>query len=193
MAQILPDAPLATSSPEAGKVYRLLKRLPDATYAVWQRLGLRADPGPDFWVLRNDRRGLVIKVSRATPADVRGMVQDSLFTPDQPVAPIGVAEQAAVQQFVQSVPTVETSDLLPHLPAIVVFPNLSARELDTVRATLPAGVTWWSKEHLAAEQSEAALTDCLGTPLSIRDDRRVAQGFHAGSDHSAHVHGASAA
>jgi hypothetical protein len=37
MAQILPDAPLATSSPEAGKVYRLLKRLPDATYAVWQR------------------------------------------------------------------------------------------------------------------------------------------------------------
>jgi len=32
MAQILPDAPLATSSPEAGKVYRLLKRLPDEVF-----------------------------------------------------------------------------------------------------------------------------------------------------------------
>jgi hypothetical protein len=166
MAQILPDAPLATSSPEVGKVYRLLKRLPDTTYAVWQRLGLQAGPGPDFWILRNDRRGLLIKVSRATPADVRGMMQDSLFTTDQPTVPIGLAEQAAVQQFVQLVPAADTPDLLQLLPAIVGFPNLGTRELDTVRSSLPAGVTWWSKEQLAVEQFETALADCLGAPLS---------------------------
>ncbi|HTP08045.1 MAG TPA: hypothetical protein VMP08_07330, partial [Anaerolineae bacterium] len=166
MAQILPDAPLATSSPEVGKVYRLLKRLPDAIYAVWQRLGLQADPGPDFWILRSDRRGLLIKVSPATPADVRGMVQDSLFATDRPTVPIGVAEQAAVQQFVQSVPIADTSGLLPQLPAVIVFPNLSAHDLEVVQAALPPGVIWWSKDHLAAEQFEAMLADCLGVPLS---------------------------
>lgn len=166
MAQILPDAPLATSSPEVGKVYRLLKRLPDATYAVWQRLGLQAEPGPDFWILRNDRRGLFIKVSPATPADVRGMIQDSLFTADQPVAPIGMTEQAAVQQFVQSVPISDMSGLMQHLPAAIVFPNLGARDLEVVQAALPPSVIWWSKDHLAAEQFEAILADCLGVPLS---------------------------
>jgi hypothetical protein len=166
MAQILPDAPLATSSPEVGKVYRLLKRLPDATYAVWQRLGLQADPGPDFWILRNDRRGLLIKVSTATPTDVRGMVQDSLFTADRSAALIGVAEEAAVQQFVQAVPTADSHGLLQQLPAIIVFPNLSTREINVVPAALPAGVTWWSKEQLAVEQFETALAGCLGAPLS---------------------------
>jgi hypothetical protein len=166
MAQILPDTPLASSSPEVGKVYRLLKRLPDANYAVWQRLGLQTEPGPDFWVLREDCRGVLIKVSTATPAEVRDMVQESLFTPDRPTAPIGVAEHAALQQFVLSVPTAAALALFQYLPVVVIFPNLSARELDTVRATLPGGLIWWSKEHLAADQFDAALAERLGTPLS---------------------------
>ncbi|CAG0937034.1 Putative ATP-dependent DNA helicase YjcD [Thermoflexales bacterium] len=165
MAQILPDAPLATSSPGVGKVYRLLKHLPDTAYAVWQRLGLQNDPGPDFWVLREDRRGVLFKVSTATPADVRDMVQASLFPSDQSAAPVGVAEHQALRQFALSVSTVQALALFRHLPAIVVFPNLSTRELDTVRTALPPGMTWWGKERLAAELFESALAECLGTPL----------------------------
>jgi hypothetical protein len=42
-------------------------------------------------------------------------------------------QQTAVQQFVQSVSITDTPELLQQLPAIIVFPNLSARELDIVQ------------------------------------------------------------
>ena len=79
MAHILPDTPLSSCTPEAARVYRLLKRLPDEHFAVWQRLAIWDQPGPDFWVLRPDRRSVLIKVSTATPNDVRLTVQGQLF------------------------------------------------------------------------------------------------------------------
>src|SRR5512142_2782913 len=66
MARILPDAPTGAISPEAARIHRLLKRLPDEEYTVWQRLTIWAEPGPDFWVLHADGRGMLLKVSSAT-------------------------------------------------------------------------------------------------------------------------------
>ncbi len=90
MAQILPNAPIATTTSNAMRVYRLLNRLPDDNYFVWQRLHIWDQPGPDFWVLRNDRRALLIKVSEATPGDVQASLQPALFArrprPHRPAA-----------------------------------------------------------------------------------------------------------
>jgi hypothetical protein len=69
MAYIFPDAPLGAVSPEVARLYRLLKQLPER-FAVWHRLTLWQEPGPDFWILNQERRALLLKVSPATPASV---------------------------------------------------------------------------------------------------------------------------
>ncbi len=61
MAHLIPNSLLGDATPEALKVFRLLKRLPDESYVVWQRLA--AEPGPDFWVLHQDRRTLFLSVA----------------------------------------------------------------------------------------------------------------------------------
>ena len=40
MATIYPNNPVGALPPETVKVFRLLKRLPDAAYAIWQRLAI---------------------------------------------------------------------------------------------------------------------------------------------------------
>lgn len=79
MAVILPDTPLVTTSAEVARLHRLLKQLPDETFTVWHRLTIHPEPGPDFWVLHADRRGLWIKVSNLTVVGAKVFTQASLF------------------------------------------------------------------------------------------------------------------
>ncbi|MGD2049888.1 MAG: hypothetical protein PVH03_10340, partial [Chloroflexota bacterium] len=92
MAQILPSTPTGATTPEAMRVYQLLRRLPDEDYYVWQRLCIWDQPGPDFWIFRRDRRALLLKVSCATPGQVQARLQPGLFGLDQPIVPIGSQE-----------------------------------------------------------------------------------------------------
>src|SRR5947207_3097974 len=71
MAKIFPTPAIGTAPPEAMKVAQRLRRLPDATFTVWQRLSIWAEPGPDFWVLGPQQRAAFITVSTATPQDAR--------------------------------------------------------------------------------------------------------------------------
>ncbi len=59
MATIYPNNPVGALSPETVKVFRLLKRLPEEVYAVWQRLACWSEPGPDFWVRDRSGRSLL--------------------------------------------------------------------------------------------------------------------------------------
>ena len=103
MAQILPQTPSAATTPNVMRVYQLLRRLPDDEFYVWQRLPIWEGPGPDFWVLHRDQRALLLKVSEATPGDVRARLQPALFAKNRPTSAPGCSEEEALAQFLQTV------------------------------------------------------------------------------------------
>src|SRR5215211_3381890 len=122
MATIYPNNPVGALPPGTVKVFRLLKRLPDAAYAVWQRLAIWSEPGPDFWVRDRAGRSLLIKVSLATTQDARSARQGSFF--DDTCQAFGVAEHAALQRFLSMLETSAGQLGAAQVPALVVFPNV---------------------------------------------------------------------
>jgi hypothetical protein len=163
MAQILPNTPTGATTPEVMRVYQLLRRLPDEDFFVWQRLCIWDIPGPDFWVLRHDRRAILLKVSGVTPGDVQAILQPDLFGSDKPAAPIGSQEQAALGQFLAQ---------LDHLgetliPAAVLFPNLPSPTLKKVPAAERLShLSWLAKDDLEPNSFTTWLDENLGQPLS---------------------------
>jgi hypothetical protein len=163
MAEILPDTPTAALTPEVMRVYHLLRRLPDETYFVWQRLSIWPEPGPDFWVLRRDRRAVLFKVSAAIPADVKAILQPGLFGLSQPAAPVGRTEQSDLAQF-QAV--LDGDDQKPQqIPAAVLFPNLPQTLLKQAADEQAPGVFWLAKEDLTPDRLAGWLEINLGPPL----------------------------
>src|SRR5689334_14908002 len=106
MATIYPNTPVGALPPEIVKIFRLLKRLPDDAYAVWQRLAIWSEIGPDFWVRDRSGRSLLIKVSLATMQEARSARQGSFFDDTCPV--FGMAEQAAIHRFLGILDTPES-------------------------------------------------------------------------------------
>lgn len=176
MAHILPDIPLCTCSPEAARVFRLLKRLPDDRFCVWQRLAIWDRPGPDFWVLRSDLRSVLIKVITSTPAEARAALQNQLFEP-APTSGISAADGlAALNGFAAQMST--GADLWRQVPGLLVCPNLSSAEVAACQTNLtqPDQFEWASKEVLLPSEFERWLNDQLGPPLprSVVDALRTA-------------------
>lgn len=162
MARMLPNTPVGTLPPETLKVYRLLKRLPDEHITVWQRLCIWTEPGPDFWVLFQDGRALLLSVATATVRQARESGQSALFPePDAARAsPVGLAEQDALLRVREAL----TAPPPAMLPGVVLFPNLSAAEVQQVQPTsLPPGIIWAGKEVL--KEFLAWLEANAGAPL----------------------------
>lgn len=155
MARLFPNAPAGLLAPEVLRLFRLLRALPDDTYSVWQRLALDASPGPDFWVLHQDGRALLIKVSLATAAEARLAQQPRLFrllaSEAEPSALPGKVEQEMLVGWRE-----EWERALSGPPAgllgLVLFPNLSASDLRLLStASLPSGIAWAGREVLAPD------------------------------------------
>lgn len=163
MAKILPNSFTGAVTPELMRVYQLLRRLPDEEFYVWQRMTIWDTPGPDFWVLRRDRRAILLKVSNATPIHVQAIVQPGLFGSGQPIAPIGSQEQKVIGQFLEHL---DHPDATP-VPAAVLFPNLSN---PTIRKIPAEGrwshVSWLAKDDLEPDSFTKWLDENLGQPLS---------------------------
>jgi hypothetical protein len=169
MAHILPNAPVRATTPEVMRIYQLLRRLPDDEYYVWQRLHIWEQPGPDFWLLRQDRRALLLKVADATPGQVQAALQPALFGPTgvgdraRPAAAAGKREEEALAQFREQLAEPEAAAI----PAAVLFPNLTQAALRKLPAgERPAGAQWLSKEELAPNRFGAWLAEHLSAPLS---------------------------
>jgi hypothetical protein len=177
MAKMFPTPPIGTAPPEAMKVAQRLRRLPDDAFTIWQHLSIWAEPGPDFWVLGPQQRAAFIKVSTATPQDVRNARQASLFV-DAPAASFGAAEQDAVCAFAAALAALGQPDLLAQVPAIVVFPNIAATDLRAAAlAVLPPGISWAAKEDLAPERFQGWLEAQLGAPLSAAQIEALRRAF----------------
>jgi hypothetical protein len=129
MATILPETPLATTSPEIVRLHRLLKQLPDADFTVWHRLHIHPEPGPDFWVLRRDQRAVWLKVAPLTPAGAQAFNTPGLF--EGPVSRPAEAEHRALAQFEQRC-LASSEGIFQPLPVLVCFPNLTQVELQAL-------------------------------------------------------------
>jgi hypothetical protein len=163
MAHILPNTPTGATTPDVMRVYQLLRRLPDEEYYVWQRLQIWDEPGPDFWVLRRDRRAVLLKVSDATPWHVQARLQPALFGRDQPAPSPGSREQEALAQFLGQL-------ALPgeaRIPGAVLFPSLPRSALQRIpERERPAGALWLAREALGPGSFSQWLESYLSRPLA---------------------------
>lgn len=164
MATLIPSMPLGDASSEYLKLFRLLKRLPDAAYVVWQRLAASAEPTPHFWILHQDRRSLLLRVLATTAAEVRAMAQPSLLE----LTPRTALPKQPQQSLAEIIPALARFVEQPGvaIPLALVFPNLSRTEMDELQLQLPMGFTASSKENLHPEKFQSWLEHNLGEPLN---------------------------
>lgn len=177
MAVILPDTPLVTTSPEAARLHRLLRQLPDPAYTVWHRLTIHAEPGPDFWVLHRDQRALWIKVSALTPLGAKVFTQPGLFQ-TAATRPAEAEHQALLTFARQHFSTTKTRPLLA-IPGAVFFPALPDADLSRLAevAEIPPTVVWLGKDRLTPVAFPDWLEAHLGPPLSEESIKRLRQAF----------------
>lgn len=166
MARLLPDTPLGTVSTEVSKFYRLLKQLPD-DYTVWHRLSIWSEPGPDFWVMK-DERVLLLKISTAKPKAVRHASQAVLFQADS-VHILGSAEQEALDQFVAKLGIGAQC-----FPAAILFPNINQADLDRVQHI---SSIWLGKEFLARDEFVKQMEITLSPPMPSELIEQLRQAF----------------
>ena len=177
MATIYPNNPVGALPPEIVKVFRLLKRLPDDAYAIWQRLAIWSEPGPDFWVRDRSGRSLLIKVSLATAQDARNARQGSFFA-ETPQA-FAQTEHDALQRFLTTLDSPDDPLGPAQVPLVVLFPNISSADLMLARPREPvARMPWSSRDELASDRFAAWIESQLGVPLGPTQSDRLRAAFN---------------
>ena len=166
MAVFLPNNPPRTVSTEVGRVMRALRSLPDPDYIVWQRLPLGGLGGPEFLVLRDRARPLLVKVSSASPAEARSAVQPELLASGPARAVIGAHEQDELSRFVEGPASARAVSPKPRLSGVVVFPNVLGRDLRTAAGRrAPGDYPWIAAEQLRPDAGTAWVDEHLGAAL----------------------------
>lgn len=164
MATLIPSTPFGDASSEYLKLFRLLKRLPDAAYVVWQRLAASDEPTPQFWVLHQDRRSLLLRVLATTQTEVQALAQPSLLELT-PRTALPKRQQQSLSEIISALARfVQQSSA--SVPLALVFPNLSCAEMDALHLELPTGFITASKEDLHPEKFHSWLEQHLGAPMN---------------------------
>ncbi|MBP7693118.1 MAG: hypothetical protein KA764_14435 [Anaerolineales bacterium] len=176
MAVLFPETLPITTSPDIARFFSLFKKLPDADYAVWHRLSIHPEPGPDFWIRGRDGRGLLIKVAALTSAGAQVFGQSGLFAAG--LSRPAEAEHQALTGFMGR-HFAAWPEASAKLPVVVVFPNLEEPELVRLRglAEVPAGVAWAGREKLSAQAFPHWLEEAAGQPLTQDEIARVRAAF----------------
>lgn len=159
MAHILPDTPPQTMPKEVLRVFRALKSLPD-TYYVWHHLAPWQSDAPDFLVIDESHRALLIKVSSAASDQASTAAQMLLLQVDQ--KQLGQNENALLQKFVGTLKLPEDQ----MIETLVVFPNIQHKQAVASRLERLAGEPHWVGKEIIQADSVLALDEyLLSTPL----------------------------
>jgi superfamily I DNA/RNA helicase len=148
MAHILPETLPQIMPSEVHRVFRALKNLPD-TYFIWHHLAPWQPNAPDFLLVSQDGRALLVKVSAASSSDA-SPAQLLLIEDDAhggAFAPMGQAEEQVLRGFIQASGFPE--DQL--LGTLVLFPNIPHRQvLNSLQQSsrLHSVIHWAGKELL---------------------------------------------
>lgn len=144
---------------EVLRVFRALKSLPD-TYYVWHHLAPWQADAPDFLVIDEHGRTLLIKVSSAASDQVNTAAQMLLLQSDQ--KQLGQNENALLEKFVSTL----------KLPAdqcietLVIFPNIHNKQANASRLERRAGEPHWVGKEIIQPDSDLAWNEyLLSTPM----------------------------
>lgn len=171
MARILPDTPPQHIPNEVLRVFRALKALPDSFY-VWHHLAPWQPNAPDFLVMDEQGRVLLVKVSSAA-ADQASTAAQMLLLQDERV-PLGKAECELLRVFISSLNLPEGQEL----SSLVIFPNIHNKQVSESRLERGRGEPYWvGKESIQAE-SDQDWKDCFpSAPLEDLWLEKVRQRF----------------
>ena len=159
MAHILPDTPPQTMPKEVLRVFRALKSLPD-TYYVWHHLAPWQPDAPDFLVLDENGRALLIKVSSAASDQASTAAQMLLLQDDK--KQLGLNENALLKKFVGVLKLPADQ----YIETLVVFPNIQHKQAVASRLERKPGEPHWVGKEIIQSDSNMAWDEyLLSTPL----------------------------
>jgi superfamily I DNA/RNA helicase len=159
MAHILPETPPQTIPKEVLRVFRALKSLPD-TFYIWHHLAPWQIDAPDFLVLDERRRALLIKVSSAATDQADAAAQMLLLADER--KPLGQDENALLEKFIREL------NLPPHqkIETLVIFPNIPQKRALASRLERRDGEAHWiGREPIQPDASLALDEYFSSTPL----------------------------
>ncbi len=147
MAYLFPPTPAGALPPHVLRAFNFFKSLPER-FIIWHHLAPWQPQAPDFLVLYEQQRALLVKVSPAAAGEAHPASQLLLLDNERP--PLGAAERQVLQGFVQDLP----ARLQERLPGVVLFPNIPDKSVQLSRpADEPAGITWLGREALGADSA----------------------------------------
>ncbi|MBN1177803.1 MAG: DEAD/DEAH box helicase family protein, partial [Anaerolineae bacterium] len=152
MALTFPDKQVGLVAPEVARVFRTLKHLPD-NWKVWHRLTPWEAEAPDFLVLDDRGRALLMVVSTATPQQAQSTPQMRLLGLEIERQIPGQAEEHVLGNFLEQIRAAGVPAGAVH--GAVVFPNLTEKELQIVQQAEGAPSHLWLDKAWVGEKDTA--------------------------------------
>lgn len=147
MAHILPDSPPQSLPLEVLRVFKALKLLPDSYY-IWHHLAPWQLDAPDFLILSQDRRAVLIKVSSSAASQTSQAAQ--LLLLDDHRVPLGEPEKNVLDTFIKNI----DFDGKFSLETLIIFPNIQTRLVEESRLVRkPGDPLWVGREILQPESA----------------------------------------
>lgn len=148
MAHILPDTPPQKLPKETLRVFRTLKSLPD-TYYVWHHLAPWQVDVPDFLIINEQGKALLVKVSSASGEQTSVAAQMLLLGDDKKI--LGQNENALLNHFVKSLKLPEGQQV----ETLVIFPNIHDKQVQASRLERKAEEPHWAGKEIAQPDSNS--------------------------------------
>ena len=148
MAHILPDTPPQKIPKEVLRVFRTLKALPD-TYYVWHHLAPWQVDMPDFLLINQQGKVLLVKVSSAADDQTNVAAQMLLLGDDKKL--LGQNENALLHKFVKSLNLPEDQQV----ETLIIFPNIHDKQVQASRLERSASDPFWAGKEIAHPDSDS--------------------------------------
>jgi len=149
MAHILPETPPQKIPKEVLRVFRALKALPD-TYYVWHHLAPWQVDVPDFLIINEQRKILLVKVSSAADDQTNVAAQMLLLGDDQ--KSLGQNENALLYKFMKSLNLPQGQQV----ETLVIFPNIHDKQVQASRLERRFGEPHWAGSEIVQSDSDSA-------------------------------------
>ena len=146
MAHILPETLPQVLPGEVLKTFRALKALPD-TFFIWHHLAPWQPNAPDFLIVTQEGRCLLVKISSSSAAQATPAAQLLLIDSLRPV--LGTEETRVLAKFLQSLQLPDDSPL----ETLTIFPNIPHKQVIGSRLTRSVGEPHWAGRELLQSDS----------------------------------------
>jgi hypothetical protein len=146
MAHILPETLPQVLPGEVLKTFRALKALPD-TFYIWHHLAPWQPNAPDFLIITQEGRAILVKVSSSSAAQATSAAQLLLIDDHRPA--LGASETKVLASFHQALHLPDDT----RLETLTIFPNIPHKQVLESRLERSAGEPHWAGRELLQPDS----------------------------------------